>query len=328
LLQLINAKHLYGTYSETDAIAALNLTSFGLFSDGWTEWEGTVKIAYEWLASTGLLTDENPGLFIANMGSGGTYAVKTTIWLDVFGSITNMQPPRFMNLYHRLFSGDNGFTASLRMDQVTGFSDDVLYAIAQISALAHWKSVETANKRLSTRELIRRGDVIEAALRRGEQDQAGPRLDIGLAGEQLQSPTSIQRLPNEVRRIVRNLFRESAILYLQTILNDPIPGVQEIINSVDTVIHLMSQLPHSDLDHGLVFPICLAGCMTDNPDQRTYMLSRIQDAGNIGNLAQTRSAMEGVWQRRDMLHNAGAPHNQFVDWRECLRDQGSNLLLI
>jgi hypothetical protein len=274
------------------------------------------------------LTDENPGLFIANMGSGGTYAVKTTIWLDVFGSITNMQPPRFMNLYHRLFGGDNGFSASLRMDQVTGFSDDVLYAIAQISALAHWKSVETANKRLSTRELIRRGDVIEAALRRGEQDQVGLRLDIGLAGEQLQSPASTQRLSDDVRRIVRNLFRESAMLYLQTILNDPIPGVQEIINSVDTVIRLMSQLPHSDLDNGLVFPICLAGCMTDNPDQRTYMLSRIQDAGNIGNLAQTRSAMEGVWQRRDMLHNAGAPHNQFIDWRECLRDQGSNLLLI
>jgi hypothetical protein len=271
--------------------------------------------------------------------------LKSSQWLDVFGSITNMQPPRFMNLYHRLFGGDNGFSASLRMDQVTGFSDDVLYAIAQISALAHWKSVETANKRLSTRELIRRGDVIEAALRRGEQDQVGLRLDIGLAGEQLQSPTSIQRLTDDVRRIVRNLFRESAILYLQTILNDPIPGkctrlvevsrpdenvpgVQEIINSVDTVIHLMTQLPHSDLDHGLVFPICLAGCMTDNPDQRTYMLSRIQDAGNIGNLAQTRSAMEGVWQRRDMLHNAGAPHDRFIDWRECLRDQGSNLLLI
>lgn len=104
--------------------------------------------------------------------------------------------------------------------------------------------------------------------------------------------------------------------------------MQEIISGVDTVIHLMQQLPPSDLDHGLVFPICLAGCMADNASQRQYLVSRLQDAGNIGNLLQTRSAMEGVWQRRDLLRAAGAPNNQFVDWRECLRDQGTNLLLI
>lgn len=79
LIQLIDAKQRYGSFSEADAIAALNLTSFGLFSDGWTEWAGPMRIAEEWLAGTGLLTDENPGLFIANMGPSATYAVKTTI---------------------------------------------------------------------------------------------------------------------------------------------------------------------------------------------------------------------------------------------------------
>lgn len=147
-------------------------------------------------------------------------------WLDIFASITNMQPPRFMDLYHRLFSDDGGYAAPLRMDQVTGFSDDVLYAMAQVSALAHWKSIESANGRLSMRELIRRGDAIEQRLRRPEKEHSGPRLDIGIGGEPpLASPSTHAGYPNaEVRRIVRTLFRESTILYLHTILSDPIPG--------------------------------------------------------------------------------------------------------
>lgn len=334
--QLMNSKHLLGGYSEADAIAALNLTSFGLFSDGWTDWSGTLQIAQDWLAETGVLTDENPRLFIANMGSGGTFAVKTTIWLDIFASITAMQPPRFMELYHRLFGEESGFSAPLRMEQVTGFSEDVLYAIAKISTLAHWKSRESSNGRLSVRELIRRGDVIEQALRRGEHGAGcnnGIELDIAFTGDPLpsratESASSGQYPSDDIRRIVRKLFRESTILYLHTILSDPNPGVQEITAGVDTVIQIMQQLPPSDLDQGLVFPICLAGCMTDNQGQRQYLISRIQDAGNIGNLLQTRTSMEAVWHRRDMLRQAGAPSWEIIDWREGLRDIGSNLLLV
>jgi hypothetical protein len=77
--QLINAKHLHGNYSESDAIAALILTSFALLSDGWTDWSTTLQIAQDWLADSGILTDENPRRFVASMGSGSNFAVKTTI---------------------------------------------------------------------------------------------------------------------------------------------------------------------------------------------------------------------------------------------------------
>jgi hypothetical protein len=77
--QLINSKHLHGGYSESDAIAALTLTSFALLSDGWIDWSTTLQIAQDWFAECGILADESPRLFITNMGSGGSFAAKTTI---------------------------------------------------------------------------------------------------------------------------------------------------------------------------------------------------------------------------------------------------------
>jgi len=189
---------------------------------------------------------------------------------------------------------------------------------------------------LSVRELIRRGDAIEQALRRGEhktRNTNGIEVDIAFTGDPFPSQasetaSSVSYPSEDIRRIVRKLFRETTILYLHTILSDPNPGVQEITAGVDTVIQLMQQLPPSNLDHGLVFPICLAACMTDNQGQRQFLISRIQDAGNIGNLLQTRMSIEAVWQRRDLHRQAGAPSWEIIDWREALRDTGSNLLLV
>jgi C6 transcription factor Pro1 len=104
--------------------------------------------------------------------------------------------------------------------------------------------------------------------------------------------------------------------------------VQEITAGVDNVIQLLQQLPPSKLDQTLVFPTCLAGCMTDNQGQRQYLISRVQGASNMLNLQQTRSSMEGVWQRRDLLRQAGTASWEIIDWRESLRDHGLNLLLV
>ena len=84
----------------------------------------------------------------------------------------------------------------------------------------------------------------------------------------------------------------------------------------------MGQLSVSELDRSLVFPICLAGCLTDDLAQRSLLRTRLQtcDAG-FGTLMQARVLMDAVWQRRDM-------HGGAVDWRDLMHEQGLNLLLI
>jgi hypothetical protein len=88
------------------------------------------------------------------------------------------------------------------------------------------------------------------------------------------------------------------------------------------MVKLLSRLPPSEVDRSLVFPLCLAGCMTDNRARRDLMKGRLQAQDeNIGNILQARALMEAVWRRRD---GGGG----IVDWREMLRNEGLNLLLL
>jgi Fungal specific transcription factor domain len=91
---------------------------------------------------------------------------------------------------------------------------------------------------------------------------------------------------------------------------------------VDVMVKLLTRLPPSEVDRSLVFPLCLAGCMTDNRARRELMKGRLQAQDeNIGNILQARALMEAVWRRRD---GGGS----IVDWREMLRNDGLNLLLL
>ena len=117
-----------------------------------------------------------------------------------------MRPPRFMEVCHRIFKGKTAFQTLF--ESFTGFPDEILYAIAQTSELAFWKSQELLKGTLTTltlRELIRRGDAIEQDIRQIQGTTAtsnGLSLDLGL----IAGPS---------------LFKESALLYLHTTLSDP-----------------------------------------------------------------------------------------------------------
>lgn len=275
-----------------------------------------------------------------------------------------MQPPRFMDVYHRIFKGGNtafgaGQFGSL-FESFTGFPDEILYAIAQTSELAFWKSQESLKGTLSTRELIRRGDAIERDIRQIQETTATNSclsLDLGLIAELSpligDSNSESPFLKDDARRGIKGLFKESALLYLHTTLSDPNPGgsrsfpgaisfkgplvdpcrnncagVHEISTSVANIVQSIQQLPSGEFDQKIVLPIYIAGCMTDNQPQRQYLSGRLRSHNNLGNLLQTRSSMESVWHKRDVLRQTGAPGWETVDWREGLREGSSSLLLI
>jgi len=71
-----------------------------------------------------------------------------------------------------------------------------------------------------------------------------------------------------------------------------------------------------------MFPICSAGCVTDDSTRRDFFKTRLQRLDDsIGNSMQTRLVMETLWQKRDI---SGVS----IDFRDTIRDQGLNLLLI
>lgn len=119
-----------------------------------------------------------------------------------------------------------------------------------------------------------------------------------------------------------DIFREATILYLHTVLSDPNPGVSEIVNSIDVIIQLLNRLPVSNIDRCLVFPICLAGCLVDDPMKREFLKTRLQSQHDgFGSTNQTLRVMQTAWQKRDSQGGT-------VEWQDLLHIQGRYLLLL
>ncbi|EED83282.1 predicted protein [Postia placenta Mad-698-R] len=239
---------------------------------------------------------------------------------------------------------------NLRMDALTGCPEEAMLALAEISALAHWKMSELRNGSLSVRELIRRGDMIETQLRQ----RAAPRhagegnltpLDPHLAATTMQFSMTMSGTPSastssgvtahataiskdEASTVVADIFRETAVLYLHTILSEALPGVPEIHGAIAKIISLLHILPSSEYDRAIIFPLFLTGCMSDDRGVRDMIKRRfllLDDT--FGNIHQVLMQLESIWNERNTMltHHGGTG---IVHWRESLRSQWANLLLL
>ncbi|THH29929.1 hypothetical protein EUX98_g4257 [Antrodiella citrinella] len=345
--QLMNKKTM-GQYSEQDAIAAAYLVSFAVLSGGSTNWLSMLEIACEWLSQTGIHEDQNPKLTLMNMSSAGRFAAKATMWMDILSSVTFLQPPRFLSLYRRLFKSGAGYWGAstgehfeCKMDFLTGCPDGAVLAIAEVAALAHWKATEMRNGCLSIRELVRRGDLIEQELKSHsasgllDADKAAttqvvdPLLAASSGGMMQGEGPDGTAPPDEVRVLIGKIHRENALLYLHTVVNDAHPGCHEIVNSTTILSNYLQKLPPTDFDRAIMFPLCLTAVMTDDPALRDQISHRCAAHNDeyVGNMYQARTLMGAVWSRRQQAMNMQR-RSVPVDWRECLRDRWSSLLVV
>ncbi|EPT05511.1 hypothetical protein FOMPIDRAFT_1021326 [Fomitopsis schrenkii] len=230
------------------------------------------------------------------------------------------------------------------MDLLTGCPDEVLLAIGEISALAGWKEAELQRGGLSVRELIRKGTLIETSLRQrptGRQSREGnlTPLDAGLAqatldlhlprGMPVAGPVG-GTSREDALPIITELWREGAVLYLNTVLSENLPNVPEITEAVNKIVNLLTQLPSSEFDRSAIFSMFFAGCMTDDLAVRTMVKRRlcaIEDT--FGTVYDLVAQLEHLWRTRVVLvaqHGAAA----LVPWRESLyrRWDGRNVLLL
>ena len=105
--------------------------------------------------------------------------------------------------------------------------------------------------------------------------------------------------------------------------NSVLLGIPEINNAVNAIINDLANLSDFSVDRMLALPIALAGCMTDHPEQRLFIRSRLTALDEIiGNVRSVRLLMERVWATRD---NRGG----VVDWRDVMRDDfGVEILFV
>ncbi|KAF8519521.1 fungal-specific transcription factor domain-containing protein, partial [Gautieria morchelliformis] len=359
--QLLDSRQRHHRYMEQDATAAIHLVSYWIFCGGGGEWQLPLNVASDWLAECPLNSVANPRLQWLQLSPSARFTTQMTMWLDIISAIGMQRVPRFMNLYRRLFRADqqnywpgspqDGQVQNLHMDALTGCPDGVMYALAETANLAHWKMQHQQSHRLSVRELLQRSDTIEHDLRAtwvtaspevfphlldqhydinappstgtasssAHPSPIHPTVDLVGASSVLSTPEPV--IGGETRRLVANVFFEAAVLLLQSVVNDHNPAVPEIMEGVNATMQALNKLALSEVDRGLVFPICVAGCLTNVREQRLFFKQRLdaQDT-SLGNLSQTRRLMEVVWRKRDSQGGV-------VDWRNTMPDIGVDLLV-
>ncbi|KZT29973.1 hypothetical protein NEOLEDRAFT_491030 [Neolentinus lepideus HHB14362 ss-1] len=341
--ELATSKHNHGQYRLTDAVAALYLASFSFFSKTATDWGPMLEIACGWLGQSDIFLAENPRAALMNMEYLGQFAAKATIWMDVFSSITLSQPPRYLSLYRRLFGNARAGIGGLSperggslMESLAGCPDEVLLAIAEISALAHWKAQELRHGSLSIRELVRRGDSIEHNWLQRSRVALAPDLAQPRAGSsRVPSPLAVTSFPStsfsmnlasyaqDLHDLVAELFRETATLYLHITLNGCNPGIPEILESVHSIIQILQHIPSSDIDRSIIFPLFLTACVSDGPNREIFRARfAAQDAGCLRSATRLRLLLETIWKQ----HDTGRGVVTF-DWRDTIQELGLNLLL-
>ncbi|XP_006459066.1 hypothetical protein AGABI2DRAFT_201001 [Agaricus bisporus var. bisporus H97] len=332
LTQLKSNKELQQHLNESDAVAALYLVFFSQLSGCVTDWDEPFAILSDWLIQRRLPVTEEPWLVFQDMSAGERLVVKGALWIDIIASVTTGRGPKFFSLWRRLL-GERGtywgqnhttFQRGLRMDTLIGCPDEVLLMILEVSLLAQWKATTQHEGILSYRELIRQGNEIE---QRMKQNVTDTRLindnNVSLIQNEMMSKPEML-LDDDTRGAVATLFREAAILYLNTVLSGPCPGVPEISEGVRKITQIIRSLHRSpEVERGAVLPIILAGCMTNDSIHREFFKGRFLQNEGVGNLMQLRVLMEILWQKRD----ANIVHGS-VSLAHVVQEQGLRLLLV
>ncbi|KAF6759885.1 fungal-specific transcription factor domain-containing protein [Ephemerocybe angulata] len=309
-----------------DAIAALHGVSMFLFDGGQGAWLQFLQLATEYVKK--VLHSQaygNPKDALLYASWKDAFIVKTSIWFDVLASITTGRPPHFLDEVRAMFNPnfpsvyDPSFDSSPQCSMMSpmGCENRIVWALAEVSALASWKDTEKAKKRLNIMELVQKATEIETYL---YQKPFEPSME----------PSEEKELEH-IRYFASEIFRNATRLFLATVVNDDYPQVRKIQEIVDEVVlcfRNLFQQPGLDaytvsrsVVRSTVFAIYISGAMSTNRTHREELLDHLDRESNgrngegVGNCASIRKMLEDVWK------TVGANPSEPVPWRQILKER-------
>ncbi|KAH6900423.1 fungal-specific transcription factor domain-containing protein [Thelonectria olida] len=260
------------------------------------------------------------------------------LYIDVISSITLEQAPRLQKYQAPVIPGCQSLKPGVQtagplfMEEFTGLQNWVIQMIGDIAALDAWKKEQKRAGSLSTTELVQRGKVMDDAIKagleamEGEAQTALANIDpihalLGQHQPAAHQPGLTDQSPS---LLVNNMiWLQAALTYLYVVISGWQPSCPEIRTSVSRMTHLLTQLPQDTGLRTLVWPFCVAGCLSQPEDECKYraMVQRMGSVSVFGTVKAAMEIMEAVWARRNQI-------DESWDVAKCMRILGHGVLLI
>ncbi|KAI9730862.1 MAG: hypothetical protein M1834_005580 [Cirrosporium novae-zelandiae] len=249
------------------------------------------------------------------------------LWMDVCACASTGRAPHLLHHHHTLLRSNR-----IDLQNICGCDSWVLIQIAQTASLNGWKLETQSQNSLSVWDLVERGRVIHQHLADG-------------ITQVLQDPHTSPSEPNttsittQIRKSITLIYAHAAQVYLHTVISGPSPTLPEIRTSVRSTVSHLQELRHLCSDpqaiRGLVWPVCIAGCMAEEPLKGFFrnLIEEVgQEAREFGNLSTVLRVMEMCWDRRRVSGGMGGIGGEeeggLWDWRRAMEGLRMRVLLI
>lgn len=127
----------------------------------------------------------------------------------------------------------------------------------------------------------------------------------------------------EVQSRAGRIFRAGAHLYLASVVSDCKPRAPRVSTALNDAMIAVQNLPSSDVDKSLVFPLCIAGCLSATENQKNTFRERLSPHNTVGNCQRAVEVIDAVWAKRQAV-----AEGTVVDWRKSMEELGFRLLLV
>lgn len=240
------------------------------------------------------------------------FLVAVVIWFDLVSCASTGAAPRLP--YAALM-----LDRKINLGKVMGCANWAMIVIGDLAALNAWKHHARQTRTLNVRELVSRGQAIETRLEEGLAmlESQGTAAQSGVPAYQAEPP---------VNRIVSRIFASAARVQLHTILSGAFPHLPEVLAAVERTISALEMVQDFQDMRGLIWPLCITGCMADSSQQPFFerLIKNVlgDSPQDFGNSTAVLEIMRKCWHGREV------DDSQEWDWERAMTEMNICALLV
>lgn len=245
------------------------------------------------------------------------FLVAVVLWFDLLSCASTGTSPR---LAYEVILRDY----HINLEDVVGCQNWAMVSIGDLAVLDLWKKQALHAGDFSDQELLIRSQDVRERLEEGLATLES-KSSLSSTAENSHYPTGPEPNHRVVYKVTR-VFANAALVQLHTILHGAFPNHPDIQLAIEKTIKALEQVSdHQDM-RGLIWPICISGCMAEVSQQSVFedLIRGVvgESLQDFGNSTTALLIMQKCWKLR--ISN---PDEQW-NWQSTMAEMGICGLLV